>query len=142
MVITYNLSFIVLGGGNTMAINYAAAYQNNKINTASKAELTLMLYDAGIKFVNKSLLALEKNDYEGVNFNIIKAEKVIVEFRSTLDHKYPVAKDFDLIYDYLYRRLIEANIKKDKEILDDVLSNLQDMRNIWVDIMKQTKRQG
>lgn len=45
-----------------MAFNYAAAYQNNKIQTASKGELTLMLYDAGIKFVNKAIIALVKND--------------------------------------------------------------------------------
>lgn len=123
-----------------MAFNYAAAYQNNKIQTASKGELTLMLYDAGIKFVNKAIIAIEKNDIQGVNDNIIKAENVIVEFRSTLDHKYPVAKDFDIVYDYMYRKLIEANIKKDKETLESVLVDFKEMRDIWVEVMKQSKQ--
>ena len=123
-----------------MAFNYAAAYQNNKIQTASKGELTLMLYDAGIKFINKAIIAVEKNDIQRANDNIKKAEDVIVEFRSTLDHRYPVAKDFDVVYDFMYRRLIEANIKKDKEILEAVLVDFKEMREIWLQVMKQTKQ--
>ena len=72
----------------TMAFNYAAAYQNNKVQTASKGELTLMLYDAGIKFVNMAINAIDKNNIQAANDNIKKAENVIAEFRSTLDHKY------------------------------------------------------
>lgn len=125
-----------------MAFNYAAAYQNNKVQTASKGELTLMLYDAGIKFVNKAIIAIEKNDIQGANANIIKAEDVIVEFRSTLDHKYSVAKDFDVVYDFMYRRLIEANIKKDKEILEAVLVEFKEMREIWMQVMKQGRQQA
>lgn len=125
-----------------MAFNYAAAYQNNKIQTASKAELTLILYDAGIKFVNKAIISVEKNDIEGANNNIKKAEDVIVEFRATLDHKYPVAKDFEVVYDYMYRKLIEANIKKDKEILESVLADFKEMRDIWVQVMKLGREQA
>lgn len=119
-----------------MAFNYAAAYQNNKVQTASKGELTLMLYDAGIKFVNMAINAIDKNNIQGANDNIKKAENVIIEFRSTLDHKYPVAKDFDIVYDYMYRRLIQANIKKDKEILEAVLADFKEMRDIWTQVMK------
>lgn len=124
-----------------MAFNYAAAYQNNKVQTATKAELTLMLYDAGIKFVNKAIMAIDKRDIEGANTNIKKAEDVIVEFRSTLDHKYPVAKDFDVVYDNMYRKLVEANIKKDKDILEIVLADFKEMRDIWKQIMQQGRQQ-
>lgn len=124
-----------------MAFNYAAAYQNNKVQTASKGELTLMLYDAGIKFVNKAILCVEKKDVEGANNNIKKAEDIIVEFRTTLDYKYPVAEDFEVVYDYMYRKLIEANIKKDKEILEIVLVEFKEMRDIWIQVMKQGRVQ-
>ncbi|WP_167956047.1 flagellar export chaperone FliS [Anaerosporobacter faecicola] len=125
-----------------MAFNYAAAYQNNKVQTATKGELTLMLYDAGIKFVNKAILAIEKKDIQSANNNIKKAEDVIVEFRSTLDHKYAVAHDFDVVYDHMYRRLVEANIKKDKAILEAVLVDFKEMRDIWSQVMKQARIQG
>lgn len=122
-----------------MAFNAAAAYQGSKINTATPADLTLMLYEGAIKFCNIAIMAIEEKDLKKAHENIMKAEKIIVEFRSSLDHKYPVAKDFDLVYDYVYRRLIEANIKKDKEIIEEVLEHLRGMRDTWKDVMKTGK---
>lgn len=122
-----------------MAYNAAQIYKMTSLQTASKSDLTLMLYDGGIKFCNLALMAIEKKDMEKANENIQKAEKVIVELKSTLDFKYPVAKDFDLIYDYVYRRLVEANIKKEKEPLEEALKQIRDMRDMWVEITKKVK---
>lgn len=122
-----------------MAFNAAAAYQNNKINTATPADLTLMLYEGAIKFCNIALTSLEEKDIAKTNTNILKAEKIIMEFRATLDFKYSVANDFDVVYDYMYRRLVEANINKDKEILEEVLGYLREMRDTWKEVMKNAK---
>lgn len=123
-----------------MAINQAyAQYNRNKIMTASPAELTLLLYDGAIKFCNVALLGLEQNDMEKVHINITKAEDIIVEFQSTLNHKYAVAEDFDKIYKYIYELLVEANIKKDRELLERALSELRGMRDTWKEVMAKTK---
>lgn len=116
--------------------NPYAAYANSKIMTASPAELTLMLYDGAIKFCNIAVAAIEKEDIEKAHNNIIKTERIINEFRNTLDHKYPVAKDFDTVYVYLIRRLHEANMHKDTEILEEVLKHLRTMRDTWKEVMK------
>ena len=116
-----------------------SAYQNNKVMTASPAELTLMLYEGAIKFCNIAIMAIEQNDVPKAHTNITKVEAIIEEFRSTLDFKYPVAKDFDEVYKYLYDRLVEANLKKDKEILEEVLKHLRTMRDTWKEVMKQGK---
>lgn len=123
-----------------MAINQAyAQYNRNKILTASPAELTLLLYDGAIKFCNVALLGLEQKDMEKVHINITKAEDIIVEFQSTLNHKYAVAEDFDKIYKYIYELLVEANIKKDKELLERALNELRGMRDTWKEVMAKTK---
>ena len=70
-----------------------AAYANNKIMTASPAELTLMLYEGAIKFANLAIAGIEEKDIQKAHTNIIKVERIIEEFQATLDHKYPVAKD-------------------------------------------------
>lgn len=119
-----------------MQMNAAAAYKDSKIMTASPAELTLMLFDGAIKFCNIAIMAIEKNEVEKAHLNIIKAENIIMEFRVTLDPKYPVAKDFDIMYDYIYRRLMEANFSKDKDILEEALGFIRDMRDTWKDAMK------
>lgn len=121
--------------------NAANSYKNSKVMTATPAELTLMLYDGAVKFCNIALMALEKNDYEKVNENIVKAENIITEFRSTLDFKYPVANDFEVVYDYIYRRLVDANFKKDPEILEEALKYIKEMRETWQEVMRINKEE-
>ena len=114
-------------------------YQKQKIMTATPAELTLMLYEGAIKFINVAVMAIEKNDVMKAHDNIMKAQRIIEEFRATLNFKYPVAKDFDAVYEYILNRLIQANVKKDKEILEECLVHLRGMRDTWKDVMKATK---
>lgn len=119
--------------------NAYAQYNNNKIMTASPAELTLMLYEGAIKFCNIAIAAIEEKDIEKAHNNITKVENIIAEFLSTLDHKYSVAQDFENVYNYLMERLLEANLKKDKEILEEVLTHLRTMRDTWKEVMEQNK---
>lgn len=116
--------------------NPYAAYANSKIMTASPAELTLMLYDGAIKFCNIAVVAIESKDIEKAHINIVKVERIIDELRISLDHKYPVAKDFEKVYTYLLQRLREANLKKDTEILQEVLRHLRTMRETWKEVMR------
>lgn len=123
-----------------MAVNNAyQAYNNSKILTASPAELTLMLYEGAIKFCNIAIMGIEENNIEKAHNNIIKVEKIIAEFQATLDEKYEVSKDFDNVYNYLRQRLEEANLKKDKEILEEVLGHLRTMRDTWKEVMRLNK---
>lgn len=118
--------------------NGYAAYANSKIMTASPAELTLMLYEGAIKFCNIAVVAIEKKDIEKAHVNIRKAQRIIEEFMATLDHKYKVAEDFENVYRYLLDRLHEANMKKDAEILEEVLTHLRTMRDTWKEVMRLT----
>lgn len=116
-----------------------AAYASNKVMTASPAELTLMLYEGAIKFCNIAIVAVEEKNIQKAHNNIMKVENIIEEFQSTLNHKYDVAKDFDKIYSYLMIRLREANFKKDKAILEEVLEHLRTLRDTWKEVMRLAK---
>ncbi len=117
--------------------NAASLYQGTRINTASPAELTLMLYDGAIKFCNIAMLGLEKKDYEKASTYIIKVQNIITEFRSTLDFKYPTAKDFDAIYEYIMDLLVQSNIKKDISLLEEALGQIRNMRDVWKEVMRK-----
>jgi len=119
-----------------------AQYNNSKILTASPAELTLMLYDGAIKFCNIAILAVEQKDIEKAYINITKTERIIDYFRQTLDMRYEVAQDFDRVYEYLGHRLVEANMKKDKEILEEVNEHIRSMRDTWKEVMRINKEKG
>ncbi|WFR56803.1 flagellar export chaperone FliS [Anaerocolumna sp. AGMB13025] len=122
-----------------MPINAAIAYQNNKISTATPAELTLMLYEGAIKYCNIAITGIEENNITKTNNNIIKTENIISYLRSTLDFNYPIAGEFEAIYKYIYERLISANIRKEKEIMEEVLEHLRVMRDTWKEVMNQAK---
>ena len=114
------------------------AYQRNKILTATPADLTLMLYEGAIKFCNIAIVACEKKDIQKAHDNIRKTDRVIEEFQITLNRKYKVAEDFDEVYKYIRQRLVEANVKKDPEILEEVLKHLRTMRDTWREVMRLT----
>ena len=116
-----------------------AAYNKNKIMTATPGELTMMLYEGAIKFCNIAIAAIEQENVQKAHDNIVKVEKIIEEFWATLNHKYQVAEDFENVYVYIYDRLVEANIKKDKEILEEVLKHLRTMRDTWKEVMQKAK---
>lgn len=122
--------------------NAYAQYNNSKILTATPAELTLMLYEGAIKFCNVALTAVEQKDIPKAHNNIVKTQKIIEHFRMTLDMKYPVAKDFDRVYIYLEQRLVDANVKKDAEILKEILEHLRSMRDTWKEVMRLNREKG
>lgn len=117
-----------------------AQYNNSKIMTASPMELTLMLYDGAIKFCNIAIVAVEQKDIEKAHNNIVKTERIIDYFRQTLDMQYEVAQDFERVYSYLGQRLTQANIKKDKEILEEVSQHLHTMRDTWRQVMEANRQ--
>lgn len=122
-----------------MLNNPYAQYTNNRIATASPGELTLMLYEGAIKFCNIGMIGIEEQNIQKAHDNIMKAEAIVRELRLTLNHKYPVAKDFENVYNYLIRRLHEANLRKDKEILEEVNKHLRSMRDTWKEVLRMCR---
>ena len=119
-----------------------AQYNNSKVLTASPAELTLMLYDGAIKFCNIAQVAIEQGNVQKAHENIVKVQRIIDYLRKTLDMKYAVAQDFENVYVYLNRRLMEANVKKDKEILEEINMHLHSVRDTWKEVMRLNKEKG
>lgn len=117
--------------------NAYAQYKNSRVLTASPAELTLMLYEGAIKFGNIAIDACKAGDIQKAHTHIVKTERIIDHLRITLDMKYPVAQDFDRIYSYLSKRLIQANIQKDPEILEEVNEHLRTVRDTWKQVMRK-----
>lgn len=122
-----------------MTNNPYAQYSNNKVMTASPAELTLMLYEGAIKFCNLAIMGIEQKNIQKAHDNIRKVEKIIEEFQITLNRDYPVAEEFDNVYNLIMTRLRTAQITKDKAVLEEVLGYLRTMRDTWKDVMRLSR---
>ncbi|HBT50406.1 MAG TPA: flagellar export chaperone FliS [Caldanaerobacter subterraneus] len=106
-------------------------YKENAILTASPEELVLMLYNGIIRFIDEAKTALQKKDYVETNAKIQRAQDIITELMLTLDMNYDISKNLYNLYDYMLRRLIDANVKKDIEILDEVRGFAVELRDTW-----------
>ncbi len=122
-----------------MLANGYNQYKSNSINTATPEELTLMLYNGLVKYIMQAQAAVDAKNIEKANNGIVRAQAIITEFMSTLDMNYEVSQNLELLYDYMHRRLIEANVKKDKEILEEVLGMAKELRDTWAQAMKLAK---
>ena len=121
--------------------NAYAQYNNSKVLSASPGELTLMLYDGMIRFCNLAEVAVEKKDISKAHTNIMKMQRIIDYLRQTLDMNYPVAEDFERMYIYLSQRMVEANMKKDLEILQEINGHLHAIRDNWKEVMRINREQ-
>lgn len=122
-----------------MAVNVAQIYKNSKEQTASKEDIITMMYDGAIKFCNLALSDLEANNIENVNTNLKKAQRVIEELNLTLDARYPVSQEFRQVYRYILDLLMQGNIKKDKEVIENALNEIRGMRDTWLEVVKRAK---
>ena len=111
----------------------------DSVLSATKEELTLMLFEGGIRFLNQALIAIEKKDFAKANSAILRAEDIVREFQITLDHQYPISKQLDSLYDYMHRRLVEGNMTKDAEIINEILGMFREFRDTWKEAMKLAK---
>lgn len=117
-------------------------YQQNTVNTATPQELTLMLYNGLVRFLKLAHQGIEEKDIEKSNNNIIRSQDIITEFICTLDMQYEVSDGLYALYEYMNRRLAEANIKKDMAIIEEVIGYSEELRDTWVQAMKLTKQQA
>lgn len=114
-------------------------YQQSVVNTSTPQELTLMLYNGLVKFLKLGIEAIEENNLQTAHNNIIKAQNIIAEFMSTLNMDYDISKNLYSIYEYMNWRLVDANIKKDKAVIEEVVGFAEDLRNTWSQAMKLAK---
>ena len=117
----------------------AMAYKRQQIMTASPAELTLMLYNGAIRFINESIMALENGDMPKSHNANIKAQNIVREFMVTLDMQYEISQSWAALYEYIHYRLVQANLKKDREMLTEARGLLTELRDAWHAAMKSVR---
>ena len=123
-----------------MVANPYAAYQNNAVTTANPQELTLMLYAGALKFIRLAKLAIDQGNPDLKNINIQKTQAIFQELRLTLNKDIAISANLDSLYDYMWRRLVDANVKNDTTILDEVLDFTTELRATWKEAMKLAKQ--
>ncbi|WP_219834394.1 flagellar export chaperone FliS [Paenibacillus sp. R14(2021)] len=119
-----------------MVPNPYEKYQQQSVQTASPAQLIIMLYDGAIRFIKQGIEAIDHRNIEKANTNLIKAQNIVHELIASLNFQYPISSELAQIYEYMLHQLISANMKKDKEPAVEVLSHLIDLKASWTQAPK------
>ena len=120
-----------------MAINNPYnAYQQNSVIQSTPGELTLMLYNGCLKFLNQAKKGIEREDIELKNTNIQKAQNILRELMVTLDMSIPISESMQALYEYMINRLVEANIQNDSAIIDEIAVYITDFRDTWKQVIQ------
>lgn len=123
-----------------LKVNPYNQYRQTSIETASPEKLLIMLYDGAIKFLNQAKTGMTEGNIETTNNALLKTQNIIDELMISLNMDMgEIAQSLYNLYDYFKRRLIEANTKKDINMLDEVLNYLTELRSAWVEAAAKTK---
>ncbi|AWE06407.1 flagellar protein FliS [Lysinibacillus sp. 2017] len=125
----------------TAHTNASNAYKQNSVTTASPGELTLMLYNGCLKFLNRAKIAIADKNIEERNYYIQRSQAIIGELMSTLNMDIEISKQMLPLYDYMNRRLTDANIKNDVAIIEEVEVLVTEFRDTWKEVIKVTRQQ-
>ena len=120
-------------------VNAAEAYRQQRILNAPPEHLTLMLYNGCLKFIDDGIESLNKQDYESANNLFQRAQRIISEFRLTLNFDYEISHQLLPLYNYIYDRLVEGNIKSDMAQIEEAKGMITELRDAWVEAMKKAR---
>ncbi|GGE81754.1 flagellar export chaperone FliS [Priestia taiwanensis] len=117
------------------------AYQQNTVTTKSPGELTLMLYEGCLKFLGRAKVAMDQKNIQVKNENIQKSQAIIHELMVTLNKEVELSKDLLSLYEYMNRQLIQANIKNDVALIEEVEGFVREFRDTWKQVIHIYRQQ-
>ena len=113
-----------------MPVNPYQQYQRQSVMTMTQGEMLTKLYDEVIKQMSGAKICLTEKDLSGVNNALQKAQRIYL--KSTLDFKYEISGNLDALYDFFIERIVQANLKKDAAMLDEIIPMIEDLRDTFV----------
>lgn len=119
-----------------MQYNPYQKYMQQSVSTMTPAQMLIALYDKAVTELKKSIIYIDEKDYSAVNKSISKVEDIVDMLDSNLKVKYEISNNLAAIYDYLRRSLVQANIKKDKELVESLIPFFEELRDAYREISR------
>lgn len=118
---------------------YATTYKAQNVLTYTPGEMLTALYDGAILNLNKAMIAIDAKDIMGANNTLIKAQKIVRYLNATLDMNYPISKDLRKLYTYFDERISEANMRKEKAHIEEILPMIAELKESFTQADKLSR---
>ena len=115
------------------------AYIENMVKTASPAKLIELLYMKAVDVLKEAEEFIKEKDYVSANEKIKRAQDIVMELNLSLDMEKggQIAQNLRALYNYMFQRLVDANIKKDIGAVREVRGFLEELLETWREVMKR-----
>ena len=120
-------------------LNAYSAYKKQSLTTLTPMEIVVKLYDEAERQMNRAIYYIGEKNYESSNNCLKKTQDIVNALRSVLDMDIPISKNLDSLYEFFNRQLIEANVKKDVEIIKELLPMFADLKDAFSQIANAPK---
>ncbi|NLJ57537.1 MAG: flagellar export chaperone FliS [Tissierellia bacterium] len=121
-------------------LNPFEQYKTTSINTMTKGELLVLLFDEAIKKLNRSKILMEHQDFENAKINLDKTRSIFNYLTVTLDQNYQMSKDLSEMYMFFNREIIKASSYKSSKYIEEILPLVKDLRNTWLEADKIARK--
>ena len=117
-----------------------STYRRNQVQTNTPERLVLMLYEGAIKFISKSIKSIEEGNVQEANQNLLRSQDIMLELMLGIDFTAgEIADNFYALYEYMHHKLVQANLKKEKESAEEVLQMAKELRIAWLTMLKENR---
>lgn len=114
-------------------------YKQNSVNMASSQQLLLMLLDGAVKYTKIARMAILNKDIAKAHKELVRVQDIFLELMITMDKNTKYMEDLYNLYDFIKNELAKANIKKDITIIDNTLSLIEEIRDMWYEVDAKIK---
>ena len=123
------------------------AYQRMQAETSTPGQLIALLYDAMLRSLDRAQAGLEQRDLESAHAPLLRAQDITLELISSLSvddegEAGVMARQLAPLYEYMYRRLLEASVRKDVSAVEEVRRLILPVRDAWANALEQVSRQA
>ncbi|HJC72334.1 MAG TPA: flagellar export chaperone FliS [Candidatus Ruthenibacterium merdavium] len=125
-----------------MLQNKYQAYKQQSVMTMTQGEMLNTLYDGLLKALYAAKGGLETRDYTVANRELIRAQKILNYLKTTLNHQYEIANNLEMLYNFFLQQIVQANVRKSSEHMDDVIEMVTQLRDAFVQADKNVRSQG
>lgn len=114
-------------------------YKEQSVNTMTKGEMLLLLYDELLKRLTRAEIALEKADYETFRKSVDRSREIVCYLRDCLDRQYAISSELDRMYEFFIYEFGRLEAGRKKEVIQEVRHLVVELRDAFQEADKKTK---
>lgn len=124
----------MLSAGSAAAIEqYTQIDTRSRIDDASPHRIIQLMMERTLSKIGLARTHMQEGSVEQKGNNISDAISIINGLQASLNHKADkrMSENFDALYAYMMRRMLQANLLNDTSILDEVAGLLRELKEAW-----------